>query len=208
MFHVGLDVHWTHTTMCILDRNGKKVKQATLRGAWSGIIEELQKLPGKFAVCYEASCGYGYLYDLLASVAERVVVAHPGQLRLIFRSKRKNDRVDAEKLAKLLFLDEVPTVYVPSQDVRAWRQLIEYRTRVVAKRARCKNSCRSLLRSLGIRVPKEFGLWSKREVQWLQRLELPSDLLRYPAGHAGRGVADVQPADPACGKAIGGVLSQ
>jgi transposase len=162
--------------MCILDRNGKKVKQATLRGAWSGIIEELQKLPGKFAVCYEASCGYGYLYDLLASVAERVVVAHPGQLRLIFRSKRKNDRVDAEKLAKLLFLDEVPTVYVPSQDVRAWRQLIEYRTRVVAKRARCKNSCRSLLRSLGIRVPKEFGLWSKRGVQWLQRLELPSDL--------------------------------
>ena len=28
-----------------------------------------------------------------------MTVAHPGQLRLIFRSKRKNDRMDAEKLA-------------------------------------------------------------------------------------------------------------
>jgi len=43
-------------------------------------------------------------------MARRVAVAHPGHLRLIFRSKRKSDRVDAEKLAKLLFLDEVPPV--------------------------------------------------------------------------------------------------
>jgi hypothetical protein len=48
-------------------------------------------------------------------MAQKVVVAHPGQLRLIFRRKRKNDRGDAEKLAKLLYLDEVPAVYVPSR---------------------------------------------------------------------------------------------
>lgn len=40
-----------------------------------------------------------------------------GQLRLIFRSKRKNDRVDARKLAKLLYLDEVPLVHVPNEDI-------------------------------------------------------------------------------------------
>ena len=71
-----------------------------------------------FAVCFEASAGYGYLFERLQRVARRVVVAHPGHLRLIFRSKRKNDRVDAEKLAKLLFLDEVPGVYVPSGGTR------------------------------------------------------------------------------------------
>ena len=40
--------------------------------------------------------------------AARVVVAHPGHLRLVFRSKRKHDCIDAEKLAKLLALDPVP----------------------------------------------------------------------------------------------------
>jgi transposase len=116
------------------------------------------------------------LYDLLAEVAQRVVVAHPGQLRLIFRCKRKNDRVDAEKLAKLLFLDEVPTVYVPSQDIRAWRQLIEYRIRLVNKRTRAKNSCRALLRSLGVRAPRGFGLWTRKGFQWLRSLELPDSM--------------------------------
>jgi hypothetical protein len=55
-------------------------------------------------VCFEASSGYGFLFERLATIARHVVVAHPGQLRLIFRSKRKNDRVGAERLAKPLFL--------------------------------------------------------------------------------------------------------
>jgi transposase len=175
-YFVGLDVHWTHTNVCILDARGRKVKQLTARGPWSGMVEELRSLGGRLLVCYEASCGYGHLYDLLSTVARRVVVAHPVQLRLIFRSKRKNDRVDAEKLAKLLFLDEVPTVHVPSQEVRAWRQLIEYRVRLVNKRARAKNSCRALLRSLGIRASRRFGLWTRKGMQWLRSLELPSSM--------------------------------
>ena len=40
-----------------------------------------------------------FLHEMLSQVAHRVVVAHAGQLRLIFRGKKKNDRADAEKLA-------------------------------------------------------------------------------------------------------------
>jgi len=63
-----------------------------------------------FAICFEASTGYGWLYDRLAKVAERVEVAHPGHLRIIFKSKRKCDRIDAQKLAKLLYLGAVPGI--------------------------------------------------------------------------------------------------
>ena len=85
---------------------------------------------------------------MISQVAYRVVVAHPGQLRLIFRSKKKNDRADAEKLAKLLFLGEVPMVYVPNEDVRSWRQLVEYRHRLIAKRTRSKNALRAIIYGL------------------------------------------------------------
>ena len=47
-----------------------------------------------FSICYEASTGYGPVHDALVKIARRVVVAHAGHLRLIFRSKQKNDRVD------------------------------------------------------------------------------------------------------------------
>lgn len=172
-YFVGLDVHWNHTTVCIFDGDGKRVERLTIRGAWRKINDQLQQLPGRVAVCFEASTAYGHLYEMLSEVADRVVVAHPGQLRLIFRSKKKNDRADAEKLAKLLFLGEVPTVYVPSQDVRAWRQLVEYRRCLIAKRTRAKNALRAILRTTGMRPPKEFGLWTQQGMAWLGQVELP-----------------------------------
>lgn len=157
MLYVGLDVHWRTSTMCILNSFGRQVKQQTVAGGWERLLAALAKVPAPFAVCYEASCGYGHLYDRLRERAEHVVVAHPGQLRLIFRAKRKNDRVDACKLAKLLYLNEVPQVHVPNGDVRAWRQLIEHRRRLIDKRTRTKNGLRALLRSYGRRWRGRLG---------------------------------------------------
>lgn len=170
MLFIGLDVHLRSSSMCILDRNGKRVKQIKVRGHCSKAVAELEKLGQRFAVCYEASCGYGWLHDQLRKIAARVVVAHPGQLRLIFRSKQKNDRVDAEKLAKLLFLDEVPTVYVPSIDVRSWRNLIEFRQRLMGRRTRVKNGLRALLRNHGVASVSGSRLWSIKGRQWLAAL--------------------------------------
>jgi len=116
--------------------------------------------------------GYGVLAERLGKMAPKLVVAHPGQLRLIFRAKRKNDRVDAGKLAKLLFLDEVPTVHVPPAEVRAWRSLIEYRQRLLGERTRVKNRLRCLLRSQGVVAPR--GLWTKAGVAWLRELNWPT----------------------------------
>jgi transposase len=174
MFYVGLDVHQRFSVMCILDENGKLVNRKTVRGHRSKVVDELRKLPGSVAVCYEASCGYGWLHDCLRRVATRVVVAHPGQLRLIFRSKKKNDRADAEKLAKLLFLDEVPTVHVPSVDVRSWRTLIEFRHRLIRKRTRVKNALRALLRGHGVDAPAGQRLWAAKGRSWLATLDFPT----------------------------------
>lgn len=173
MRYIGLDVHWGTTSVCILDENGRKEKSFTLRGHWQRVCERLEqeRAGGPFTVCYEASNGYGYLYDRFSRLAERVLVAHPGQVRLIFRSKRKNDRIDAEKLAKLLYLDEVPPVYVPNAHVRAWRRLINFRQREIGGRTRIKNRLRGLLRRQGQEMPK--NLWSKKGLAWLAALELP-----------------------------------
>jgi transposase len=140
----------------------------------------LENLQDRFEVCYEASCGYGHFHDLLRPIAVRVIVAHPGQLRLIFRSKNKNDRNDAERLAKILYLGEVPAVHVPTLDVRTWRELINCRSQVIAKRTRAKNVIRALLRSAGTQVPRHPDLWTKAGQKWLREVSLatPSQQLR------------------------------
>jgi transposase len=173
MLHVGLDIHTTRISICALNETGQVAHRSQVRGI-EEMLRALKGLPDRSEVCYEASCGYGHYHDLLSPLAARVLVAHPGQLRLILRSKNKNDRNDAERLAKLLYLGETPTVHVPPADVRAWRELINCRGQVVAKRTRAKNAARALLRCAGVVPPKKPGLWTKAGLAWLRGLELPT----------------------------------
>lgn len=169
MFYVGLDIHTRHITICVLDDNGQVFQRCQVRQL-DELMSFLERLPGPWQVCYEASTGYGMYFEVLSEVADHVAVAHPGLLKLIFRSKHKNDRRDALKLAKLLYLGEVPRVHVPSADVRAWRELITFRRKLVEKRTRAKNGIRGLLRSLGIQAPKKPGLWTRAGMAWLGQL--------------------------------------
>ena len=129
MFHVGLDIHSTRITICVLGETGQVVHRAQVRTVEEMLVT-LKGLPDRFEVCYEASCGYGHYHDVLRPLAARVLVAHPGHLRLIFRSKNKNDRNDAERLAKLLYLGETPTVHVPSAEIRAFMQQPETKKKI------------------------------------------------------------------------------
>ena len=146
MLYVGLDVHSRQSSLCILNSGGGMVNQIQLNGPRATVVDQLRQLKEPFSICYEASCGYGHLYEQLRPLAAHVSVAHPGKLRLIYGSKRKNDRVDAQKLAKLLLLDLVPPVHVPNIDVRGWRSLILLRQRVLQQVVRAKNQIRGVLR--------------------------------------------------------------
>jgi transposase len=173
MLYVGLDIHSKRISLCVLNERGQLVHRSQVRTI-DQMMRTLEGLTDRFEVCYEASCSYGHFHDLLSPVAARVLVAHPGRLRLIFRSSDKNDRKDAERLAKLLYLGEAPTVHVPSIDVRTWRELINCRSQVISKRTRAKNTIRALLRSAGVTPPRHPNVWTKSGVAWLRQLELPT----------------------------------
>ena len=143
-------------------------------GHWNKVLDVLNEIERPFAACFEASTGYGYRYDSLKQIAQRVVVAHPGHLRLIYGTKRKNDRVDAHKLAILLMVNAIRPVHVPTTGIRSWRAMIEHRHRLVCERTRLKNSIRALLRGQGITPPR--GLWSRQGIAWLPTVALPEIL--------------------------------
>jgi len=180
---VGIDAHHRYYAVCILDDRGRTVKELSVRG---GVEDLARTLVGQLAdagvpiqIAFEASTGYGLLYDTLGPLATRIVVAHPGRLRLIFRAKRKTDRIDAHKIATLLLLDQLPAVHVPSMDVREWRALIEHRRRLVEKRVRAKNTLRALLRTHGVHAPAGRSLYSQRGRAWAAALEFGSPLTAF-----------------------------
>jgi len=172
MLTIGLDVHQSRTSVCVLDAKGNTLKQQEVKGGYAAVAEELGKIKQPFQVCYEASTGYGVLYDRVAPLAKRVQVAHPGRLAVIFKSKKKSNKADAQKLATLMHLNQVPQVHVPGQDVRSWRGLIEYRRGLVSRTTSVKNQIRALMRHNGIKGLAGKRQWSGPGIKWLREIEI------------------------------------
>ena len=83
--------------------------------------------------------------------------------------KKKNDKEDALRLAKLSAMHQLPTVHIPNKQVREKRALIKYRQRLVKYRTSIKNAIRAIFSSEGITtVPKGKRIWSKAGLQWLR----------------------------------------
>jgi transposase len=83
--------------------------------------------------------------------------------------KKKNDKEDALKLAKLSAMNQLPTVHIPNKQVREKRALITYRQRLVKYRKGIKNAIRAIFSREGITaVPKGNKAWSKGGLIWLR----------------------------------------
>jgi len=82
MLHVGLDVHSRQSSLRILNSSGGLVNRCEVRGPRAAVVEWLRQLNEPFSLCYEASCGYGHLYEQVRPLARHAAVAHPARLRL------------------------------------------------------------------------------------------------------------------------------
>ena len=51
MLYVGVDVHWKKSNVCMLDEQGRKIKQQEIRGGWNRMIEYVGGIQEPFAVC-------------------------------------------------------------------------------------------------------------------------------------------------------------
>ena len=121
------------------------------------------------------ACGVcGWIADLAESLSIEVRVANVlGEAWKWKRVKRKTDRDDALKLAKLAASDQLPTVHVPELAVRQHRSLIRYRHALIDRRTGVKNTIRSLLDAQGLSLPGRSRGWTVASLDELKRLSRP-----------------------------------
>ena len=69
MYSVGLDVGERCSSVEILDSHGKHLQASGGQRPLAGVVgdESSGSVPRPFAVCFEASCGYGYLHERLST---------------------------------------------------------------------------------------------------------------------------------------------
>ncbi|GAA4661739.1 hypothetical protein GCM10023197_14340 [Gordonia humi] len=121
---VGLDVHARSIVAAAIDGETNRLVQARLTPAYEHVRSWLQNLPGPVAVTYEAGpTGFG-LYRYLTEAGIRCEVAAPSRLQRPSGDRVKTDARDAIHLARLLRLDEVVPVAVPTLEQETARDLV------------------------------------------------------------------------------------
>jgi transposase len=115
----------------------------------------METLPQPWTAAMEATMFTAWVYDHLLPRAAAVKVAHPLMLRAIAAAKKKNDRVDAGKLADCLRCDFLPEAYMAPIAVRERRRILRYRNLLVRQEVQCKNKIAQMLMEAGVSYTKE-----------------------------------------------------
>lgn len=119
----------------------------------------------------EANHIAGWIHDMAETLGMEIQVANSNTEGWRWKHvKRKTDRDDALKLAKLSAMDQLPQVHVPACRVRQWRALIAYRHKLVSRRTAIRNSIRALLDTQGLSIPRRASGWTKGSMLKLAEL--------------------------------------
>jgi transposase len=122
-------------------------------------------------VVLETTTNVWVVYDIVAPLAGRVLVANAAEVKEIANARVKTDKEDIKKLLKLLIGGIVPEVWVPPLHVRELRAFISYRRRLVSMATMIRNRLQSLLHKHNLLVPEE-GLLN--EAWWQAQTSISS----------------------------------
>ena len=159
MHYVGVDLHKKTISVCVVIRVGAKRRVLQRRTFACIAVESIQQFfagLGPYQVVVEATASYEWFVRLVEPTADRVVLAHPGKLRVIAESTRKTDKLDAQVLAEFLALDMIPEAWRPTPRVRQHRALVRQRHYIQKRITSVKNKLRHILANYNADIPELF----------------------------------------------------
>jgi transposase len=150
MYYIGPDVHKKTISYCVKDAAGCVHREGKIGSSRRELDAWVRTLPQPRMMAMEATIFTGWIYDYLLPHAESVKVAHPLMLRAIAAAKKKNDKVDAAKIADCLRCDFLPECHIAPTEIRDRRRVLRYRNLVVKQMTQMKNRVSGLLMETGV----------------------------------------------------------
>ena len=151
---VGLDVGDSYSNLCLLDSEGTVLEETKLRATPSALRQHLERLPA-CRVVLEVGSQSPWLSRLVRELGHECITANPFKVRLIAQGAQKNDRSDAETLARLGRID--PQLLSPIEHRSPQQQtdlaVIRSRRALVAARTLLINHVRGTVKAVGAHLP-------------------------------------------------------
>lgn len=151
---VGLDLGDRYSRYCLLNQEGEVIEEGRMQSIEAAFRRHFEGEPRQ-RIALECGTHSPWVSRLLKTLGHQVLVANPRKLPAITASQSKNDRNDAEQLARLAASD--PKLLSPVRHRSLQRQqdlnLIQARATLVRARTMIVNALRGLVKSQGARLP-------------------------------------------------------
>ena len=140
-FVVGIDLGEKESFATYMAPDGDIKDQFKFPMTLDGYMMFREKIPMKTRIAFEAS---GSAYSVSKTLKNMgygdITVAHPKEFSYITKSKKKNDRVDSLKLAKLHLVGMIPESNLLDPEDRIFRDLLIQRVKLGRSISSTKNS--------------------------------------------------------------------
>jgi transposase len=150
---IGMDLGDRTSRYCVLDGTGEVVKEGSVATTIAG-MKALYGPMKKCRIAMEVGAQSPWVSRLLKTMGHEVIVANPRQLKVITESSRKDDKVDAEMLARLARVDPKLLRPIRHRGEEAQLDLMTIRARAALVEARTGlvNAARGFSKSVGERL--------------------------------------------------------
>jgi transposase len=150
---IGLDLGDRSSWYWVLDATGRVLLEQRLSTTPKAMKEVFGGMP-RSRIALETGMHSPWISRGLSELGDEVIVAHARHVRLIGESRKKDDRLDAQTLARLARIDPQLLCPVKHRSAKAQADLTVIRARAGLVRARTAlvNTARGLAKSYGERL--------------------------------------------------------
>ena len=167
--YIGMDVHQATISIAVLNSSGKLVMECVIEAKAITILQFVQGLRGDLHVTLEEGTWAAWLYDLLKPHVHEVLVCDPRKNALL-KVGNKSDRIDARKLAELLYMNKLHSVYHGEQGVRTLKELSRSYLAISGDLARVMTRLKAVYRSWAIACAGKQVYAPRYRTQWLDKI--------------------------------------
>jgi transposase len=167
--YIGMDVHKESVSIAVLNGFGEVVMECVLETKTSTILQFLHGLRGELYVTLEEGTWAAWLYDLLKPHVRKVVVCDPRRNALL-KDGNQSDRIDARKLAELLYLGKLHPIYHGEHGLRTQKELVRSYLTLRKDLGRVMTRGKAVYRSWSISCTGKQVYSPRHRAEWLGKI--------------------------------------
>jgi transposase len=136
-----------------MDAEGLVLACVQIDNSAPALIAEVGKAGAGAPVAVEATFGWYWAVDALQDAGFEVHLAHPKGNASMHGRRVKTDARDAAELARLLRMEDLAESWIAPPRIRALRELVRHRHKLVKTRSALKASVHAVLGKCGVLLP-------------------------------------------------------